>query len=717
MQFRHKNSLVRHLCQHTGERPHPCNICGQAFISVHRLKEHIKKYHPKAAEETNNQNSIQKHSTDFVPSPSKSDQISKISEDQDNRKSEKYERKKTIKKPRSKGKSFKLDKKLYESVIESASHSKIKSNSSIQNYSSIEEKVGNPPIIGLNSTTAPKETSSPTQDISSLPVQAQIQTSTQAAISVPVMSLVQATNGQMFLLTTNQQPSSSTQYGQLSESNIGLSNIAQNLPINTTIGYVSTQNPVQSFQLSSQPTPILLPTQGQATQPHLFSNVINQNSFNTMIIGQLPSTSAKATSICPSLVSSSNLHGIDSRTITSNFIQNSNVKIELDDDQREERDAKCAITKDSQTKQSILTRYGRQHQQNISKSFENQVNTIITNITTLNSEQHPQLNQENVNVGMMTTDIQQQQQLSTNSIQQHQLMSLESLKQLSTTSSSSILLPSSSLNIQKQIQLPQGEIESQYHLPSPPPTTTLISADNTVQKPETIQTDSYLFKRSENGIRTNHVLNVHQQNLIQKNPCDERINPSIDEDRKEEAIESTKNLPENESRKKINCLRSVRRKSDIEHAIFNNIISSSVPQLPTSTQPIMNKVMLSGVKEDKKEISWSNYNSSMKEGDKESDIDLIKRIPAQLTNFNSPRSSSLSHPSSSFVSFSNGYFRACNFASAEGEETLATRINFGENGESLRLLEKQESNNNTKKTGNNSMADIIKVALVESKVC
>ena len=127
--------------------------------------------------------------------------------------------------------------------------------------------------------------------------------------------------------------------------------------------------------------------------------------------------------------------------------------------------------------------------------------------------------------------------------------------------------------------------------------------------------------------------------------------------------------------------------------------------------------MLSGVKEDKKEISWSNYNSSMKEGDKESDIDLIKRIPAQLTNFNSPRSSSLSHPSPSFVSFSNGYFRACNFASAEGEETLATRINFGENDESLRLLEKQESNNNTKKTGNNSMADIIKVALVESKVC
>ena len=132
----------------------------------------------------------------------------------------------------------------------------------------------------------------------------------------------------------------------------------------------------------------------------------------------------------------------------------------------------------------------------------------------------------------------------------------------------------------------------------------------------------------------------------------------------------------------------------------------------------MNKVMLSGVKEDKKKISWSNYNISMKEGDKESDIDLIKRIPAQLTNLNSPRSSSLSHPSSSFVSFSNGYFRACNFTSAEGEETLAARINFGENDESLRLLEKhEESNNNMKKTGNNPMGDIIKVALVESKVC
>uniref|UniRef100_A0A0K2UAD2 Zinc finger protein 135like [Odobenus rosmarus divergens] n=1 Tax=Lepeophtheirus salmonis TaxID=72036 RepID=A0A0K2UAD2_LEPSM len=47
MQFRHKNSLVRHLCQHTGERPYPCNTCDCAFVSLHRLKEHNKRYHEK----------------------------------------------------------------------------------------------------------------------------------------------------------------------------------------------------------------------------------------------------------------------------------------------------------------------------------------------------------------------------------------------------------------------------------------------------------------------------------------------------------------------------------------------------------------------------------------------------------------------------------------------------------------------------------------------
>ena len=43
MQFRHKNSLVRHLCQHTGERPYSCPDCKSTFVSMHRMKDHFKK--------------------------------------------------------------------------------------------------------------------------------------------------------------------------------------------------------------------------------------------------------------------------------------------------------------------------------------------------------------------------------------------------------------------------------------------------------------------------------------------------------------------------------------------------------------------------------------------------------------------------------------------------------------------------------------------------
>ena len=48
LQFRHKNSLVRHLFQHSGERPFRCQSCESGFTSINRLKEHIKKKHPES---------------------------------------------------------------------------------------------------------------------------------------------------------------------------------------------------------------------------------------------------------------------------------------------------------------------------------------------------------------------------------------------------------------------------------------------------------------------------------------------------------------------------------------------------------------------------------------------------------------------------------------------------------------------------------------------
>ena len=46
LQFRHKNSMVRHMVQHSGEKPYRCQICDTNYISIGRLKEHMKKKHP-----------------------------------------------------------------------------------------------------------------------------------------------------------------------------------------------------------------------------------------------------------------------------------------------------------------------------------------------------------------------------------------------------------------------------------------------------------------------------------------------------------------------------------------------------------------------------------------------------------------------------------------------------------------------------------------------
>jgi uncharacterized Zn-finger protein len=45
MVFRHKSSLVRHMCQHTGQRPHPCSACRQSFLTPARLRRHGARRH------------------------------------------------------------------------------------------------------------------------------------------------------------------------------------------------------------------------------------------------------------------------------------------------------------------------------------------------------------------------------------------------------------------------------------------------------------------------------------------------------------------------------------------------------------------------------------------------------------------------------------------------------------------------------------------------
>ena len=66
LQFRHKNSLVRHLFQHSGERPFRCQSCESGFTSINRLKEHIKKKHPETPAA---QSIIESAPTTFIGAP------------------------------------------------------------------------------------------------------------------------------------------------------------------------------------------------------------------------------------------------------------------------------------------------------------------------------------------------------------------------------------------------------------------------------------------------------------------------------------------------------------------------------------------------------------------------------------------------------------------------------------------------------------------------
>ena len=542
------------------------------------------------------------------------------------------------------------------------------------------------------------------QNQESSSIECQIQPTT-TALNVPMGSLFQANNGQIFLLTA-----SSHQPTQVSNAILNIS--SPQVSLVSSLGYLTTAvNTSQTTSFDIQHPQYIMQQHSLSTPPPqiITSNVINQNNFNTMIINQ-PTISSNVNTYLSSV---SPKEECGARLLVTPTLSTDSQKCLTDGKHNlhQTEDRSCILTQDIQTKQSLLTGYGRQHQQNISKSYENQANTIMTNINTLSSEQHLANQDDDVNESLS----QQKQQQLTNSIQVT-ASSLESLKQLSTTSSSP---PSSSLPpFHKQAQLSQEEIESQKQLQILLPlSTTFNSIDNiTQQLTPSIQNDSYLCSTQGENERVPN----EGGHIVNRNPKSDLTAPAMNKNRRndesEEAIQSTTHSEnKNKSRKKINCLRSVRRKADIEHIFPNNIsMPEQLPLLHQSQQH--NKVMLSGVKEDK-EISWSNYIRSMKEGDNEGkDIDLIKQIPSQLTNFN--RSSSLSHPSSSSsVSFYNGCFRGCNITStAMGNETLAT-INFSENEETLRILEKQESNNNMTTTIRHSVGDIIKVALAESKVC
>jgi hypothetical protein len=278
MQFRHKNSLVRHLCQHTGERPHPCQICGQAFISIHRMKEHVKKYHPKAALEIKNNALSEVNSLSSITTSQEGDSVSSDDTANQNKTCIKFKHKK---KQRAKKRSIPSEEsfplnKTQSNLLDPIVVSTEKSDFIVQ------DNLPTVSCVAMSSTS--HETVSTTTQL-----KASIQTHMQptASLNIPIMSLVQATNGQMFLLTTNQQQ---PQYSPVPDANV---NSSSPLTMNS-LGYLTASSPVQPYQLSPPP-PLLLP-QGHSNQPQLFSNIINQNNFHTMIISQLPSSSPKLSS-------------------------------------------------------------------------------------------------------------------------------------------------------------------------------------------------------------------------------------------------------------------------------------------------------------------------------------------------------------------------------------------------------------------------------------
>ena len=52
MQFKHKNSLVRHKFRHSGQKPFKCQSCHKSFASSDNLKEHNRRIHTKESSDS-----------------------------------------------------------------------------------------------------------------------------------------------------------------------------------------------------------------------------------------------------------------------------------------------------------------------------------------------------------------------------------------------------------------------------------------------------------------------------------------------------------------------------------------------------------------------------------------------------------------------------------------------------------------------------------------